>query len=76
MLKLVALGVLATVHLAERPLVPLMRAMLWIGTLTGIASRTLPLHSPLSVLFLAHIIQHNSMVHQVLEIGISVASQL
>jgi hypothetical protein len=73
MLERVALRILATIHLTKRSLKPLMRAMLCIRTLTYVAARTLSLHSPLSVLLLAHIVKYNSAIHKSLKVGVGVS---
>ena len=64
MLKLVALWVWSTVPRIRWTLVPLLKALLWVGTLASVASRGLSLKSPLlGVHLLALIINHNSAVH-------------
>ena len=52
------------VPLIRWTLVPLVKTLLWVGTLASVASRGLSLKSPLlGVHLLALIINHNSAVH-------------
>jgi hypothetical protein len=55
-LVLRALRVLATLPLTDQSQVPLLKALLWIRTLTCVASRALSLHPPLSIHLLVHIV--------------------
>jgi hypothetical protein len=53
-----------------------MGTLLRAEALAVIATQTLSLHSPLPIMTLAHIIQHNGTVHRSLESRVSVSSQL
>ena len=77
MLELVALWVWSMVPLIRWTLVPLLKALLWVGTLSSVASRGLSLKSPLlGIHLLALIVNHNSAVHQCLEVGVGVGHKL
>jgi hypothetical protein len=77
MLELVVLRVWSMVPLIRWTLVPLLEALLWIGALTSVVSRGLSLKPPLlSFHFLAPIVNHNSAIHQCLEIGVGVGHKL
>ena len=77
MLKLVALRVWSTVPLIRWTLVPLLKALLWVGMLASVAFRGLSLKSPLlGVHLLALIVNHNSAIHQGLEIRVGVGHEL
>ena len=73
LLELVGLQVLTTVPLIRQPLVPLLETWVWVGTLASVTSRGLPLKPPfLGVHLLALIVNHNSVVHQCMEIRVGV----
>ena len=76
LLVLEALRVLVAVTRTNWSIVPLLRTLLRDEALAVITTRTSALQSPLPILTLAHIIQHNCTVHQSLEGRISIFSQL
>ena len=77
MLKLVALWVWSTVPLIRWTLVPLLKALLWVSMVASVASKGLSLKSHLlSVHLLALIVNHNSAIHQGLEIRVGVGHEL
>ena len=65
------------VPLIRWPLVPLLEALLWVGALASVASRGLSLKPPLlSFHLLALIINHDSVIHKCLEVGVGVGHKL
>ena len=77
MLKLVALRVWSMVPLIRWTLVPLLKALLCVGMLASVAFRGLSLKSPLlGVYLLTLIVNHNSAVHQCLEVVVGVGRKL
>ena len=66
-----------TTPLIRWPLVPLLEALLRVGARTSIASRGLSLKPPLLSLHLfALIVNHNSAIHQCLEIEVCIGHKL
>jgi hypothetical protein len=77
LLELVGLRVLTTISLIRWPLVPLLETWLWVSILASVTSRGLPLKPHfLGIHFLALIVNHNSTVHQCLEIRVGVRHEL
>ena len=77
LLELVTLRILTTASLVRWSLIPLLKTLLGIGTRAGVASRSLPLNSPLLGFHLfALIVNHNSAVHQGLKVRVGVGHQL
>ena len=73
----VALRVLTTIPLIRWSLVPLLEALLRISAQMSIASRDMSLKPPLLGLHLfVLIINHNSAIHQHLEIGVCIEHKL
>ena len=77
MLKLIALRVWSTVPLIRWPLVPLLGALWRIVALTSVAFRGLSLKPlPFSIHLLALIVNHNSVIHERLEVGVCIGHKL
>ena len=77
LLELVPLRILTTVSLVSWSLIPLLETLLGISTWASVASRSLPLEpSLLSFHLLALIVNHNSAIHQRLEVRVSIRHQL
>ena len=76
-LELVTLRILTMVSLVRWSSIPLLKTLLGIGTWAGVASRSLPLKSPLLGFHLfVLIVNHNSTVHQGLKARVGVGHQL
>jgi hypothetical protein len=77
LLEMITLRVLTMVPLTQRPLVPLLIALLKASVLTSIASRGLSLKPlPFSIHLLALTVNHNSAIHERLEVGVCIGHQL
>jgi hypothetical protein len=76
LLELITLRVLTTVPLTRWPLVPLLIALLKANALTSISSRGLSLKPlPFSIHLLALTVNHNSVIHEPLEVGVCIGHQ-
>ena len=65
------------ISLIRWSLVPLLRALLWVGMLAGVASRGLSLKPlPFGIHLPVLIVNHNSAIHQCLEVGVGVRHEL
>ena len=77
LLELVPLRILTTVSLMSWSLIPLLETLLGISTWASVASRSLPLEpSLLSFHLLALIVNHDSAIHQRLEVRVGIRHQL
>ena len=65
------------VPLIRWALVPLLKTLMWVSIVASVASRGLSLKSPLlGIHLLALIVNHNSVVHECLEVGVGAGHKL
>jgi hypothetical protein len=77
LLELITLRVLTMVPLTQWPMVPLLIALLKASALTSITSKGLSLKPlPFSIHLLVLIVNHNSVIHKHLEVGVCIGHQL
>ena len=77
LLELITLRVLTMIQLTGWPLVPLLESLLRAGVWMSVASRGLSLKPLLLGLhFLALIVNHNSAIHECLEVGVCIGHKL